>query len=461
MGCRAMNQPTGAHVLDQVGAFIRQFVVLTESEYAVISLWVLHTYCLTTAETTPYLNLGSAEKRCGKTRTLEVLELLVCNPWYTGRVTAAALIRKIANDHPTLLLDESDAAFRGPEEYSEALRATLNSGHRRGGKATICVGRGAEIKTADFDVFSPKAIAGIGKLPDTVADRSIPIRLKRKSLMEKVNRFRRRLVEPHAKQIREQLAAWAEENTTLLVCPPLPEKLTDRQQDGAEPLLAIADCAGGDWPQRARAALVEIFTGTAAEDDSVGVQLLSDIRTVFEAKDADRLSSEELVLALGEIEGSPWPEYQHGQKLSPTKMARLLKPFDLGPRSIRIGVGTPKGYLRESFEDAWSRYCPCSAGCPTADLTPKPQRPPQVRIHAGITQSLEPQRGEVVAGPQRQESSLNPQSVAAVAVAEPTRTEPPARCYVHGIKTQWWNREGEWMCRRCHPDPRGGNAVLC
>src|ERR1039458_2471127 len=133
-----MNPPIGANLLDQVVAFVRQFVVLTESEYRVVALWVLHTYCVAAAETTPYLNLGSAEKQCGKTRTLEVLELLVCRPWYTGRVTAAALVRKIADEHPTLLLDESDAAFRGPEEYSEALRGILNSGHRRGGKATIC-----------------------------------------------------------------------------------------------------------------------------------------------------------------------------------------------------------------------------------------------------------------------------------------------------------------------------------
>jgi hypothetical protein len=106
------------------------------------------------------------------------------------------LTRKIDAQAPTLLLDETDAAFSGNEEYSEALRGILNAGHRRGGKCSLCVGQGAAISFKDFSVFCSKAIAGMGGLPDTVQDRSIPIRLVRKAPNEKVERFRLRKVKP-------------------------------------------------------------------------------------------------------------------------------------------------------------------------------------------------------------------------------------------------------------------------
>src|SRR5262249_10767854 len=154
------------------------------------------------------LSITSAEKQCGKTRLLEVLSLLVAKPWLTGSVSKAVLVRKLDEQQPTLLLDESDAAFAGDREYSEALRAVLNFGHSRAGVASLCVGQGASIQCKDFRVFCPKAIAGIGKLPDTVADRSIPIRMKRRAASESVERFRRRHLDTEANEIRTHLARW-------------------------------------------------------------------------------------------------------------------------------------------------------------------------------------------------------------------------------------------------------------
>ncbi|HEY3926834.1 MAG TPA: primase alpha helix C-terminal domain-containing protein, partial [Candidatus Koribacter sp.] len=167
-----------ADALERTFRFVLRYVKLSEAQAEIIVLWIAHTHALSAAQSSPYVAITSAEKQCGKTRLLEVLNLLVVNPWLTGRVTAACLTRKIDKDQPTLLLDESDAAFNGEKEYAEALRGVLNTGHRRGGKASCCVGKGADTK--DFQTFCPKAIAGIGHLPDTVADRSIPILLKRK-----------------------------------------------------------------------------------------------------------------------------------------------------------------------------------------------------------------------------------------------------------------------------------------
>ncbi len=203
----------GAEVLTSVYEFVRRFVSLSEPQAAVVSLWVAHTHAIGNADATPYLAITSAEKQCGKTRLLEVVQTVVANPWLTGRVTAAVLVRKIDADKPTLLLDESDAAFGGEKEYAEALRGILNTGHRRGGVASLCVGKGAEISFKDFSTFCPKTIAGIGKLPDTVADRSIPIRLKRAAPGEVVERFRLRA---H----RDEVSAFLRERANPPAMPP-------------------------------------------------------------------------------------------------------------------------------------------------------------------------------------------------------------------------------------------------
>jgi hypothetical protein len=201
-------------------------------------------------------------------------------------------------------------------------------------------------------------IAGIGKLPETIADRAIPIRLKRKVPGEKVDRFRAKLVLSDASSLKARLAAWVNAHLEELKesCPALPEFLSDRQQDGAEPLLAIADAAGGDWPFRARIALMEVYSSCNAADESLGVSLLSDIRDIFCEKEAEELPSKELVDALSKIEGRPWPAWDHSGPITPNALARLLAPFDIFPRNLRIGRSVVKGYKRVCFSEEWNRY---------------------------------------------------------------------------------------------------------
>jgi hypothetical protein len=350
-------------VLDSTKAFIRRFVSLSESQARVAAVWVVHTHVIDSADATPYLAITSAEKQSGKTRLLEVLETLVASPWLTGRVTAAVLIRKIDEERPTLLLDESDAAFGGEETYAEALRGVLNTGHKPSGKASCCVGQGTKMGYKDFSTFCPKAVAGIGKLPDTIADRAIPVRLKRATRGEFIERFRRRDIEIEAGQLKGQIEAWCQIILDGLrdVRPELPDELTDRQQDGAEPLLAIADAAGGDWPQALRSALIDLCTQAQAADGSIGVQLLGDIRQIIGARADDRISSADLAAALCEIETFPWAEWSHGKPMTAGKLARLLGRYDIVPRTIRLVEKTAKGYLRDDFADAWSRYLPTTS----------------------------------------------------------------------------------------------------
>lgn len=367
----------GAALLDEVYVHVRRFVNLAVAQALIVSLWVVHTYVMAAAEATPYLAITSPEKRSGKSRLLEVLASLVANAWFTGGVSAAALYRKIDRDSPTLLLDEIDAALKGDKEYAEVLRGILNTGHRRGGTHDCCVKDDGNITIKAFSTFCPKTIAGIGKLPDTVADRSIHVRMQRKTRSEKVERWRLRNVKTETNQLRERLEAWGCQTIERLrdARPALPEKLSDRQQDGAEPLLAIADLAGGKWPEAARTALVSLCGGAQAADDSIGGQLLSDIRQIFKTQDTDRLPSAELATALAEIETSPWGEWKNGKPITFNGVASLLKPFGIGPHNIRVENSVLRGYETNDFADAWARYLDLGDG-PEASPTDIHHSPP-------------------------------------------------------------------------------------
>ena len=351
----------GSEILNTVSAFIRKYVHLSNAQARIVTVWVAHTCAMSSWTTTPYLAITSAVKQSGKTRLLEVLELLVNKPWLTGRVTAACLVRKVDHLRPTLLLDESDAAFSGEKEYAEALRGILNTGFYVGGVASCCVGQGANISYKDFKTYCAKAIAGIGQLPDTVADRSIPIRLERKRPKEVISRFRRRFAKNEGAEIKSAVAEWVMAIADRLkeAEPALPERLTDRQQDGLEPLLAIAGEAGGEWPEAVRDAALEIFRSQAADDQNIGVQLLADLQTIFQ--DQDKVFTADLLGKLKEIETSPWADWSKGKGLTACGLSKLLKPFGITPRSVWIENQTAKGYNVAWFEDAFSRYIPAAA----------------------------------------------------------------------------------------------------
>jgi len=350
-----------AMLLDDLEIFVRRFVVVSPAQAPAIALWIVHTHAFDAAEASPYLAVTSPEKRSGKSRLFEVLELLVANPWKVITPTEAVVFRKVDRDRPTLLLDETDAIFgkKNGDNY-EGLRALLNAGNRRGTSVPRCVGSGSLVS---FSVFCPKALAGIGELPDTVADRSIPIRLKRKARSEHAERFRRRDVENEAEVIYMNASAWAEHAIVTLreARPDLPDELDDRAQDAWEPLFAIADVIGGEWSRKARTAAVELSNGGDHEDESTSVRLLADIRAVFDERGIDRLASAALAAALHEIEEAPWGEW-YGNQITANAIARLLKPYDVQPRKLRIGDETPRGYTRAQFADAWERYIPENGG---------------------------------------------------------------------------------------------------
>src|SRR5215471_6503771 len=306
----------GGVLLDDVVAFLRRFVVLSEPQADAVVLWIAHTHAIAAAETTPYLAITSAEKRSGKTRLLEVLELVVHEPLSTANISEAALFRSVGKDEPpTLLFDEVDAIFKARER--EDLRGLLNAGYRRGAVVRRVGGRNmTELQC--FEVFCAKAFAGIGNcLPDTILDRSIPMVLQRKTRDEPVERFRRRDVASVGATLNDRLADWLEPQRDYLstLRPRLPNELDDRAQDMWEPLLAVAELVGDEWPQRAFQAALHLSGNGAREDDSLTALLLKDIFVVFEADEADAYKTADLLENLHAIEESPWGEW-YGKPLS-------------------------------------------------------------------------------------------------------------------------------------------------
>jgi Protein of unknown function (DUF3631) len=271
---------------------------------------------------------------------------------------------------PTLLLDEVDTIFSGgKDESKEGLRALLNAGFNRSATVPRCAGAAHDI--VDFPVFCAKVIAGIGRLPDTVADRSIPIVLARKTRQEAVERFRNRDASEIARDVRGALAAWARGEGVLdglrSARPSLPDSLGDRQADICEPLFAIADAAGEDWPERGRAALVKLLTDGEDDAESIGAKLLTAIWRAFTEAGAARLSTEQILASLMLCEDGPWVEWWEreinaGNRRGPaSRLARLLKPYGIFSRSVRMADGsTQKGYKAEYFAEAWERYLPLS-----------------------------------------------------------------------------------------------------
>lgn len=346
----------------ELADFIGSFVAFPTPEARdAVALWVAHCHAIEAAATTPRLSIRSPEKQSGKTRLLEVLDLVVPRPILAVNLSVAALFRSIGDPPPSILWDEVDALFRGGNDPGrEDLRALLNSGYRRGAEVLRVVTEGKKFEVRSFPTFAPVALAGIGSPPDTISDRSIILELRRRLPDEKVRPFRRVQVEQEAAPIRERVTTWAADRVAELerARPLMPDGLSDRAADLWEPLLAVADLAGGTWPDRARSAAVALAQAGREADGSSGVKLLSDLRDVFAARpDSDHLPSAEVVEALIGLEEAPWGDLR-GRPLDARGLARRLRPFGVRPHQVRIGAVTVKGYSRADLVDPWERYCP-------------------------------------------------------------------------------------------------------
>jgi hypothetical protein len=138
---------------------------------------------------------------------------------------------------------------------------------------------------------------------------------------------------------------------TLPRNPRIPKSLNDRQSEAWEPLLAIGEAAGAQWTRRLQKA-AEVLSVSDMDDDSMTTLLLQDLKTVFIDGKIAHLSSKALVMALINLDDSPWAEV----KLKPHRLSQLLRPHGVKPKAIRNGKDVFKGYQAKDFEQVWARW---------------------------------------------------------------------------------------------------------
>jgi putative DNA primase/helicase len=342
----------GQELLNEIEQLINNIMVFpSEHEAKAIALFVLHTYFIEAIDCAPILLVCSPEKRCGKTTLLTILQKLVSKPLPASNISSAAIYRSIDKWSPTLIIDEADSFMRDNEE----IRGVINSGHTRSNAFVIrCVGQSHEPKP--FNTFCPKIIAGIGHQADTIEDRAIVIQLKRK-LTSDNNKKIRDIGHAKFEELVRKAIRFAQDFIESIqdIRPSIPNSLNDRAADNWAALFAIATIAGNEWLDCASLAATNLSESSECTI-SIEIELLQDIKTIFEEANTECLESAKLVEKLCEDLDSPWATYNRGKPITARQIAKKLKGFGIKSKDRKFGFKTLKGYSIEDFRDTFERY---------------------------------------------------------------------------------------------------------
>jgi hypothetical protein len=343
----------GTQLLDELRAALVRYVVFPTPEAAdALTVWIAATHAQQAWEHAPRCAVVSPEKRCGKSRLVDIAEATCHRSLVTVNISPAALVRSITEDNPpTLFIDEADTIF-GPKvaDNHEDLRGIVNSGHQRG-RPYIRYDMTAR-RNETLATFCMAMLAGIGDLPDTIMDRAVVIRMRRRSPAETVAPYRTRRDGPPLHELRSRLNEWVAKHLDTLTAAVPDMPVEDRAADTWEPLVAIADLAGGTWPHRIRKAVLTLVGAQDKADveASLGIRLLTDIRSVFSRWTVGFMPSADLVGQLLKIDDAPWSDLD----LTSRRLAARLKPYGIDPG--HNPAKTARGYYLAHFADAFSRY---------------------------------------------------------------------------------------------------------
>src|SRR5690606_31576707 len=333
-----------AELLDEIEAFIRQYLVLPNDEaYVATVLWAAHTHFIENLDESGRLAFLSPEPGSGKSRALELLAFLVREPMPTLQASTAVLYRRIARLQCTVLQDETDTIWgyraKGNPD-AEPLRRLFNGGYRRGQPIYRMGGENMD-EELEFDPFSPVAFAGLENLPDTLVTRTVIIRMRKKTRDEHVDRFRYSEVREQARPLRDRLSAWAASVSKDQLqrfkqvyagkvlpfeggCDPLPDAIDPgRDEEAWEPLHLVADLAGGHWPDRVRATATWFLENRPEDATPIHQQLVCDIKSIWE-EGRQAMLTRDIVSRLVNLDDGPW-ESMGESGLTAKTLAFLLK----------------------------------------------------------------------------------------------------------------------------------------
>ena len=399
-----------AELLGEIEAVIMRHVVLSEPAAAALAVWVLHSYTFELRDTVAYMAIESPEKRCGKTTLLSVLAAMASKSLIASNITVGALFRAIHTCTPTLFIDEADTFLAG----NSIMRGIINSGNTRrtayvlrlsaGKKGNAVRGRLAgtlappnpndkadaqdcvpttmsDIRTiaspnlnnraaqqrnptmedgvtADspdiglkkYSCWCPKVIAMIGEVPDTIADRSIVVKMARKLTTETCAP----LSELNTADIKAKCARFALDTRDVIAQYPkiAGEGLNDRAADTFDPLFVIARLAGEEWEEKLRAAALAL--SSTADIENSGSGLILDIMDILNENGGEKMFSRDIVTILREC--SMKSQAFKSLNINEHQMARILRPYGVKPVAIRIGKEVRNGYMAADFREAMKRY---------------------------------------------------------------------------------------------------------
>ncbi|MCH7867919.1 MAG: DUF3631 domain-containing protein [Myxococcales bacterium] len=374
----------GADMLDGLSKAIRRFIVLDPESCDAVALWIAHAHAHGAFAISPILLITAPTKGCGKSTLLDVIARVVPRPLLSAATTAAALYRS-AERIPTILCDEGDTYLSSDMR----LVTFFNAGHRRGVPFRLC--EGEDNRPREYPSWCPKAIAQIGlpRVPQII-DRSIVVELRRKRPSEQCREFSFLESYPDIHEVARRCARWTDDIMETLggMRPVLPQGFENRLADNWRPLFAIAEAAGGDWPNRARraaSALGEIV------DDDLEIMLLEDFREIFD--DRDFAFTEQAVSFLNGMSERPWNSLRQGRGIDGNRVARMLRGFGIQPERIQNGSTRRRGYQPGQFTEVWSRYLEGSKDGESRNSFLDPSDPSSLSADLGLLDTVDGRDG--------------------------------------------------------------------
>jgi hypothetical protein len=365
------SDETGTEVLAKVEKFIRQYLAAPEVAYLPLAVYFIATHFADVFFSFPYIGVTSPTKGCGKTRILELADLFCAGAIQITAASVAALFRMLGNC-ATVLWDECEA-FRNKHrsESTDLIVQILNVGYKRGAKVPRADGPNHTVN--HYPVYGPKMFTAIGELPETLADRSIRIHLQKRPRDKKLKRWKGQRVANDAAPIKQAIEQWAQTNLEDVrkannAIDDL-EFLADREDEIWSPLFVLCSMLAPERLNELKTCALMLVAKKAADavEDSLALKLLSDLQEVqpkIRQQELDERAGAEAVVAgnilvqkLQALDDNPWNVRDH--ELTTRKLARMLRPFDVEARPVRIGQKS--GYSRyfwRDLEDAFSRYLP-------------------------------------------------------------------------------------------------------
>jgi len=347
------DQPVDTHtLLIELMAQLRRYVVVQDDVAIAITLWILFSWVHEVAVHSPLLVATSAEPDSGKSTLLGVLGFLVPRPYSVVELTGTNIYRIVDLKNRTLLIDEADQLFR----RKAALAEIINAGWTRGSARIPRIVHGV---IHEFDAFCPKVIGMLGlNLPSTMASRAIVCMLWPKLPSEQVADFRH-VDDDDFTTLRRKLMRWAADNAVLLkdATPVVPPGFSNRVTANWCLLLAIADVAGGLWPEWARAAAVKL--SHQRHQPSERLRLLAALHPLLATR--EQITSAELVELLIADPDGEWAEFRGRGPITQRQVAALLAGFEIFPvvlHPTKQASLSRRGYRRSQFGDLFARFLP-------------------------------------------------------------------------------------------------------